>query len=411
MSTFSKKLGGIILSVDHFGSHLDTMRNITNSNIELRNFNYASKKLCDLWQKDDIHRHKVAINYIDYKINPFDETFDISWNWIDKYCQICHYSLDIRRCDNIRYCSSWKNEAVEALLAKNNRFLLLFTKDQDGHFLSCIHILQKPKINAITDDSFSLLLYVYVENVLDLIHLKVLLLELPFLKMESEDNIEFLEEQTLNVKANNQNLGELVDAPMIGQTFGSWDELDHFISFYAKSQNFVSMIRGSEYKDGSATNSKQTYRMPLANSCKLPKTTGVLSITSLHLSHNDYPVKDETNKTQYRMLTKQYPDTFFLPKDLTNTIQTFKRQNHVEYEAAILLNHLLEHKSDDNRWVINWKDKLLLKFPDAAPYLNRALSNEKEKWALCYTSKIFTAGMQSTQRVESQNSIIKNSVN
>ncbi|CAG8803725.1 10892_t:CDS:2, partial [Gigaspora rosea] len=56
-------------------------------------------------------------------------------------------------------------------------------------------------------------------------------------------------------------------------------------------------------------------------------------------------------------------------------------------------------------------DKLLLKFPDAAPYLNHALSNDKEKWALCYTSKIFTAGMQSTQRVKSQNSIIKNSVN
>ncbi|CAG8799589.1 11067_t:CDS:1, partial [Gigaspora rosea] len=40
---------------------------------------------------------------------------------------------------------------------------------------------------------------------------------------------------------------------------------------------------------------------------------------------------------------------------LTNTIQTFKRQNHIEYEAAILLNHFLEHKNNDYRWVINWK--------------------------------------------------------
>ncbi|CAG8856024.1 30465_t:CDS:1, partial [Gigaspora margarita] len=46
-----------------------------------------------------------------------------------------------------------------------------------------------------------------------------------------------------------------------------------------------------------------------------------------------------------------------------------------------------------------------------APCLNRALYNEKKYWALCYVSKVFTAGMQSTQRVEGQNAIIKNSVN
>ncbi|CAG8635144.1 24907_t:CDS:2, partial [Gigaspora rosea] len=89
------------------------------------------------------------------------------------------------------------------------------------------------------------------------VHLKVLLLELPFLQMESEDNAEFLkdnteffEEQILSVEANNQNLCELVNAPTIGQMFGSWDELDRFISFYAKSQNFVNVIHGSKYKDG-----------------------------------------------------------------------------------------------------------------------------------------------------------------
>ncbi|CAG8812841.1 10041_t:CDS:1, partial [Gigaspora rosea] len=32
-------------------------------------------------------------------------------------------------------------------------------------------------------------------------------------------------------------------------------------------------------------------------------------------------------------------------------------------------------------------------------------------WVLCYISKVFTAGMQSTQRVEGQNTIIKNLVN
>ncbi|CAG8813215.1 41644_t:CDS:2, partial [Gigaspora margarita] len=42
------------------------------------------------------------------------------------------------------------------------------------------------------------------------------------------------------------------------------------------------------------------------------------------------------------------------------------------------------------------QDNLLTKFPDASSYLNRALFGEKEHWALCHTSKIFSAEMQST---------------
>ncbi|CAG8496734.1 6839_t:CDS:2 [Scutellospora calospora] len=68
------------------------------------------------------------------------------------------------------------------------------------------------------------------------------------LNLESEDDAKVFKEQFLNV-IDNQNLAEIVDAPAIEQMFGSWDELDRFISFYAKLQNFVSVIRGSKYKD------------------------------------------------------------------------------------------------------------------------------------------------------------------
>ncbi|CAG8776179.1 16239_t:CDS:1, partial [Gigaspora rosea] len=36
---------------------------------------------------------------------------------------------------------------------------------------------------------------------------------------------------------------------------------------------------------------------------------------------------------------------------------------------------------------------------------------EKQHWALCYISRVFTTRMQSTQRIEGQNAIIKSSVN
>ncbi|CAG8784653.1 6604_t:CDS:2, partial [Dentiscutata erythropus] len=48
----------------------------------------------------------------------------------------------------------------------------------------------------------------------------------------------------------NQNSGKIVDTPVVGQTFSNWDEIDRFISLYAKSLNFVSVIRSSEYNNG-----------------------------------------------------------------------------------------------------------------------------------------------------------------
>ncbi|KAF0520633.1 hypothetical protein F8M41_016183 [Gigaspora margarita] len=83
--------------------------------------------------------------------------------------------------------------------------------------------------------------------------------------MENENTLETFEEQPLtgNSAEVEQDLAETmdvsiigpilvddqgtVDAPMVGQEFNNWDELDHFITLYAKSQNFVSIIRGSEY--------------------------------------------------------------------------------------------------------------------------------------------------------------------
>ncbi|CAG8791143.1 25378_t:CDS:1, partial [Gigaspora margarita] len=56
-------------------------------------------------------------------------------------------------------------------------------------------------------------------------------------------------------------------------------------------------------------------------------------------------------------------------------------------------------------------NKLIIEFPDTVSYLNHALFNEKEHWAICYTSKVFNARMQFIQRVKDQNTIIKNSVN
>ncbi|CAG8748670.1 7807_t:CDS:2 [Cetraspora pellucida] len=49
MSTLLEKLAGIVLPIDHFGSHLDSNSIIENIDLAKQNFCYADKKLCDIW--------------------------------------------------------------------------------------------------------------------------------------------------------------------------------------------------------------------------------------------------------------------------------------------------------------------------------------------------------------------------
>ncbi|CAG8675885.1 19562_t:CDS:2, partial [Gigaspora margarita] len=129
--------------------------------------------------------------------------------------------------------------------------------------------------------------------------------------------------------------------------FNNWDKLDYFIILYAKSQNFVSVICGSEY-DNKVCRSHQY-------ACEHQECNIIKNKTSI----------------------------------VENQWQTQSKHNGC-------------------RWQIHASCP---KTTDASSYLNHAIFGEKELWALCHTSKIFTAGMQSIQRVEGQNAIIKNSVN
>jgi hypothetical protein len=51
--------------------------------------------------------------------------------------------------------------------------------------------------------------------------------------------------------------------------------------------------------------------------------------------------------------------------------------------------------------------KLTEKYPNVKDYLMRVLYPSRQAWARAFTSKIFTAGVQTTSRVEGYNSVIK----
>lgn len=59
-------------------------------------------------------------------------------------------------------------------------------------------------------------------------------------------------------------------------------------------------------------------------------------------------------RTQCQLLEAKYENIFFLPQDLLNAIQKVKIKQKVDYEAATLINELIEYKAKDIRWTINW---------------------------------------------------------
>ncbi|CAG8758604.1 44534_t:CDS:2, partial [Gigaspora margarita] len=166
-----------------------------------------------------------------------------------------------------------------------------------------------------------------------------------------DEDMEPFEERSSNTIIRAQESVETINAPIVGQTFKSWEELDQYISLYAKSQNFASVIRGSEYNNGFCRSRRYACEHQGHNSAK--NKTCILSINFLCLCHNDHQINDQTKKfaVKYRAFSEDMLKDikFWTEIDLSNAIQTFKRQNYIENEAAVLLNYLLERKNEDTR--------------------------------------------------------------
>ncbi|CAG8848948.1 26266_t:CDS:2, partial [Gigaspora margarita] len=117
MATLLGKLAGIVLPIDHFGKHLDSQSNVNDTNLATQNFNYAGTMLCDIWRRDPI----------------FGKHDDISvpWNWIEKHCNLCQYSLDVKR-----------SSEVTEFLRLSNGFFPPVNRAKDGHYINPVHLFQ-----------------------------------------------------------------------------------------------------------------------------------------------------------------------------------------------------------------------------------------------------------------------------
>ncbi|CAB4493158.1 unnamed protein product [Rhizophagus irregularis] len=81
IAILSGKLAGIILPIDHFGTHLNTQGKVINPELALQNFKYAGEALCDIWRHVLSFGRSVDARYVEELVNLFE---DLHFEGIDK---------------------------------------------------------------------------------------------------------------------------------------------------------------------------------------------------------------------------------------------------------------------------------------------------------------------------------------
>ncbi|CAB4443692.1 unnamed protein product [Rhizophagus irregularis] len=250
----------------------------------------------------------------------------------------------------------------------------------------------------------------------------------------------------------------------VGTSFSTWEDAEIKLNQYAKFAGF-SLRRKRVESDNNGIVRRRTFECsfsgkPISNqiidithqrqrssrkimcpwhiNLTMPKSSTEVSITSITGEHNHSMITDIHLHAPYRKLSNEileriefyvnkgnmgskqiypllvasFPDQYIYKRDLYNAIQKFKSPlTNRHGDAQNMINKLYELKDQEPGLFVNdfhrrWT-RLLEKYPQTQEYLNRTLNNCHQAWARCYQTKCFTAGIQSTQRVEVMNHLIK----
>ncbi|EXX58145.1 hypothetical protein GLOIN_2v1783204 [Rhizophagus irregularis DAOM 181602=DAOM 197198] len=148
MATLSGKLAGITLLVDHFESHLNTQGKrkdlIFGKSVDAQYVEELTNLFENLEFEGTVKEKEEERKQQKKKQeneNDIPECF-VPWSWIENHCNLCQYSLDIKRCTNASCCGPSRAKEATELLLLNNGFLPPITKAKDGHFTNPIHLLE-----------------------------------------------------------------------------------------------------------------------------------------------------------------------------------------------------------------------------------------------------------------------------
>ncbi|CAG8605704.1 19720_t:CDS:2, partial [Racocetra fulgida] len=234
----------------------------------------------------------------------------------------------------------------------------------------------------------------------------------------------------------------------IDDTFPNWSIAEHYVTQYGHQKGFMTIkIRNKIDNNGRSKKLNCDWKINLSSA------TGLVHITSFNDHYTEHQLSPDTNifapinrwfsddcrdeiqhlvindrcnlSTIRSLITTKYPNQLFLTRDLANIVAQLWREHS-----------LYEYKEADPNWYIKplidpvsnrlcgvfWMDlgqresifkmrfkNLMDEYPTVSSYLQKLFSI-KESWVCTYTFKIFNGEMQSTQRVEGLNHIIKTAI-
>uniref|UniRef100_U9UEM9 C2H2-type domain-containing protein n=1 Tax=Rhizophagus irregularis (strain DAOM 181602 / DAOM 197198 / MUCL 43194) TaxID=747089 RepID=U9UEM9_RHIID len=144
MATLSRKLADIMLPVDHFGSHLNTQGKVIDLDVDAQYVEELTNPFENLEFEGTVKEKEEERKQQKKKQeneNDIPECF-VPWSWIENHCNLCQYSLDIKRCTNASCCGPSRAKEATELLLLNNGFLPPITKAKDRHFTNSIYLLE-----------------------------------------------------------------------------------------------------------------------------------------------------------------------------------------------------------------------------------------------------------------------------
>lgn len=140
MAPLSKKLVGILLPHDRFGSHLDSQQRTIDVELEKKNFENAGEALAEIWSEVVIDGHKTHTFYIPPDDSDIDPPQKVSQDWFSNHVRPSQYLLQIVKCENAKCCKKFRSNWLSLV----DRFLpppIRITNSNSGE-ITKIHSLK-----------------------------------------------------------------------------------------------------------------------------------------------------------------------------------------------------------------------------------------------------------------------------
>jgi hypothetical protein len=106
MAPLSRELAGLILSHDHYGSHLDSQGKTIDEELEKQNFEFAGKTLAELWSQVVIDGFPTISEYIDPEFGELrsERLHSKDLDWMAEHVRTSQYLTQIVKCEDINCC-------------------------------------------------------------------------------------------------------------------------------------------------------------------------------------------------------------------------------------------------------------------------------------------------------------------